>query len=302
MVSSGVEMREIRTFLVLAEELHFGRAAERLGLTTSRVSQTIRTLEGRAGGQLFDRTSRRVALTPLGQQLREQAGPAYAQLERVLSSVREAATGVTGVLRLGMYAPVNGGPHLLQIIRKFQDRYPGCKVRVTDTGFERDQLDWLRSNDLDLLAMRLPVNDPGITIGPILSREPRILAVATSHPLAARSSVCLEDLADYPVADISTLPRELISAFLPGTTPSGRSVQRILVRTIGESLTRVALGETVHPTVQSFLEHARHPDITAVPISDLPPSETALIWLTDHTSSKINAFVQTTASILKTLR
>jgi DNA-binding transcriptional LysR family regulator len=68
MIESGVELREIRTFLVLAEELHFGRTAERLRVTPSRVSQTIRTLERRVGGRLFDRTSRSVRLTPVGEQ------------------------------------------------------------------------------------------------------------------------------------------------------------------------------------------------------------------------------------------
>ncbi len=78
---STIELREIRTFIVLSEELHFGRAAERLELTPSRISQVVRTLETRLGGRLFDRTSRRVALTPLGEQLLERAGPVYEQLE-----------------------------------------------------------------------------------------------------------------------------------------------------------------------------------------------------------------------------
>ncbi|MGH2805599.1 MAG: LysR family transcriptional regulator, partial [Thermoleophilaceae bacterium] len=73
----SVELRDIRAFLVLADELHFGRTAERLGLTQSRVSQTIRTLEARLGGPLFERTSRRVRLTALGERLRDAAEPAY---------------------------------------------------------------------------------------------------------------------------------------------------------------------------------------------------------------------------------
>ena len=77
---SGVELREIRVFLTLAEELHFGRTAERLGITHSRVSQTIQTLEARVGAKLFDRTSRRVALTRLGEQLRAALSPVYREL------------------------------------------------------------------------------------------------------------------------------------------------------------------------------------------------------------------------------
>ena len=73
----SVELRELRVFLTLAEELHFGRTAERLEITPSYASQTIRTLEARIGGRLFDRTSRRVKLTPLGARLAAQARPAY---------------------------------------------------------------------------------------------------------------------------------------------------------------------------------------------------------------------------------
>jgi DNA-binding transcriptional LysR family regulator len=290
MIERSVDLPELRIFLVLCEELHFGRAAERVGLTPSRVSQTIRTLETRLGGRLFDRTSRRVALTALGEQLRDDAQPALLELERALTRAKEAASGITGTLSLGMYSPVNGGPDLVEIVRRFQDRHLGCSVRVVDTGFERDQLDWLRTGEVDLLAMRLPVGDPAVTIGPVLSRERRMVAVSTNHPLAGRQSICLEDLAEYPVSDIATLPREMMESFIPPTAPSGRPIRRIMVRTIAESLARVALGETIHPTVESFLEHSRHPNITAIPIADLPPSETALIWATNCVSSKIQAF------------
>src|SRR5215204_3468025 len=124
----GLELRELRTFLTLAEELHYGRTAERLGVTPSRVSQTIRSLEQRVGGRLFDRTSRRVRLTPLGVQLRDGMLPAYEQLQRVYLDVREVATGVAGHLRIGMYSSANGGPQLLAIIRLFHERHPDCRV------------------------------------------------------------------------------------------------------------------------------------------------------------------------------
>ena len=82
-----MEMREIEVFLTLAEELHFGRAADRLHRTTSHVSQTIRLLERRIGGPLFERSSRRVALTPLGERLLADLGPAHQEIGR--ASCRE---------------------------------------------------------------------------------------------------------------------------------------------------------------------------------------------------------------------
>jgi DNA-binding transcriptional LysR family regulator len=296
---STIELREIRAFIVLSEELHFGRAAERLELTPSRISQIVRTLETRIGGRLFDRTSRRVALTPLGEQLLERAGPIYEQLERALRETREVAMGVAGTLRLGMYTPINGGPRLAEIIKSFESRHPGCRVIVTDTGFARDQLEWLRKNELDLLAMRLPIDDPDVTIGPILSSEERIVALARGHPLAGRKSVGLDDLADYAVADVRTLPRKMMDAFIPPRTPSGKRLRRIKIRTMGESIVRVALGETVHPTVGSLLDYSAHPGVTSVPINGMPASKTALVWLTAKESVKVRAFARAAADVLE---
>ncbi len=296
---STIELREIRAFIVLSEELHFGRAAERLELTPSRISQIVRTLETRIGGRLFDRTSRRVALTPLGEQLLERAGPIYEQLERALRETREVATGVAGTLRLGMYTPINGGPRLAEIIKSFESRHPGCRVIVTDTGFARDQLEWLRKNELDLLAMRLPIEDHDVTIGPILSSEERIVALARGHPLAGRKSVGLDDLADYAVADVRTLPRKMMDAFIPPRTPSGKRLRRIKIRTMGESIVRVALGETVHPTVGSLLDYSAHPGVTSVPINGMPASKTALVWLTAKESVKVRAFARAAADVLE---
>jgi DNA-binding transcriptional LysR family regulator len=180
---STVELREIRVFLTVADELHFGRAGARLGITPSRVSQTIRGLETRVGGRLFDRTSRRVVLTPLGEEFLRRIGPAFDGMREAFEETRQIATGVAGELRLSMYTPVNGGPHLTEIIKTFEARYPACHVVVTDTSARRDQFAWLRRNYVDLLAIRLPVPHPDVTVGPVLSREPRIVAVAADHPL-----------------------------------------------------------------------------------------------------------------------
>lgn len=294
---AGVELREIRAFLALAEELHFGRAGQRLGVSPSRISQTIRMLETRLGGRLFERSSRRVRLTAAGEQLRDEAGPALGQLEAALRRTGESITGVGGTLRLGMYATTSGGPHLLQIVKAFEARHPECRVTITNTGFERDPLDWLHRKELDVLAMRLPLHDPDITIGPILSTEPRVLALARDHPLANRDSVGLDDLVEYSLSDIPAFPREMMDAFVPPVTPSGTTLRRI-PRNFAEVSVELALGKGVHPTVPSFFEHYPHPDITSVPMPDLPPSHTALVWLSANASPKTRAFARAAADVL----
>src|SRR4051794_21706154 len=101
---SAVELREIRVFLALAEELHFRRAAERLQLTPSRVSQTLRELEAKLGGELLSRSSRRAALTPLGERFLAEARAPYEQLARVLERTLTANRALEGPLRLGLLA------------------------------------------------------------------------------------------------------------------------------------------------------------------------------------------------------
>jgi DNA-binding transcriptional LysR family regulator len=300
MIVSVVEAQEIRVFLVLADELHFGRAAERLLLTPSRVSQIIRQLEARIGGRLFDRTSRRVRLGRLGEQLLRETQTPYRQLEYALEHAREAAAGVSGALRLGMYMPVNGGPHLVEIVKTFERRHPACTVETVETDFTRDQSGWLRSREVDLLATRLPMSDADVTIGPRLSSESRLLAVAAGHPLATRAYIDWDDVADYPVSDVAALPRELADALAPPVTSSGRPLRRVGMSSVGQILTRVALGEMVHPTVSSFAEYYRHPGVAFVPIRDLPTSDTAIVWLSADSSRNVAVFVETARAVLDT--
>jgi DNA-binding transcriptional LysR family regulator len=293
-----VELRDVRTFLALAEELHFGRTAERLGVTPSRVSQTLRSLEARIGGRLFDRTSRTVRLTPLGEQLQTTVTLPYAQLLQAVEASREAATGVAGTLRIGMYTESLAGPHLVDVIVAVEARYPAVEVVLVNTGLVRSYLDVLRAGEVDLLATRLPLSDPDITIGPVLTHEERVLLVARSDPLARRESVTLDDFADRAVSNAPEFPREMMDALIPPVTPSGHHYRRIVNRSIEDMLMSIATRKQVHPTVPSFLEHHAHPAVTTVPISDLPPSQTALVWLTANRAPKVHAFARVATDVL----
>jgi DNA-binding transcriptional LysR family regulator len=297
---SSVELRDLRVFLTLAEELHFGRTAERLHLTHSRVSQSIASLERKAGGRLFERTSRRVRLTAFGEQLRSQIGPAYQQIQSALSDLRGQAEGVAGVLRLGIYSPVAAGPNLIRIVRTFESRHPSCQVQMADVGLDIAQFSWLRRRELDLMVMRLPFSDPDFVVGPVLQREERVLVLARDHPLAGRESISVEDLADYTTTDVEGAPRETMDNFSPPVTPAGRAIRRKYLRTISEAAMRAATGELVHPTVPAFLESHPQPELTSVPIRDLPPAETALVRLNSSTSAKVSAFFEMAEEVLGT--
>ena len=292
----SVELRDLRAFLTLADELHFGRTAQRLAVSPARVSQTIRQLEARVGAKLFDRTSRRVSLTPAGERLRGRIRGPYDELEAGFNEARAAAMGLTGMVRVGMYTPINGGPHFAEIMRSFEEAHPGCSVSVIDTGLERDQLDWLRSGDVDMLAMRLPFHAADVVVDEVLSSERRVIVLARDHPLAGRSSIGVEDLTDYKMAVGAGLPRDrrIAGARRRTVRPADRQGRGPDVCR-GDHARRQ--GELLHATVRSFVDHYGHPQITFVPMDDETPSETALVWLATNRDPRVRAFADTAASV-----
>jgi DNA-binding transcriptional LysR family regulator len=292
------DLREIRVFLLLAEELHFARTAERLGVTPARVSQMIRSLEARVGTRLFDRTSRRVQLTSAGEQLVGEIVDPYRELQEVLGRARDSAIEVGGTLRIGLYSLLSGGPHMTDIVRTFKTRHPRCELELINIGYERSYRDALHDGEVDMLATRLPLTASEVTIGPVLSREERVVLLAREDPLARRASISYEDLAERFVSDVLAFPRDVMDAFIPPVTPGGRVLKRIPNSSAEDTMMRVALGEQVHPTVQSFLDHHSHPGVVSVPIRDLPPSETALVWLSANRRPRIDAFARAAADVI----
>jgi len=295
-----VELREIEIFLVLAEELHFGRTAGRLYLSQSRVSQTIGALEARVGGRLFERTSRRVRLTPLGELLRDQLRPAYDQIHQAFTTVSEVATGITGELRIALLTFAAGGRSFDEIVGAFELEYPGCKVVVYEA-FPGEALNRIRHGELDMVAHWLPVSQPDLAIGPVLTRQERGLAVRVGHPLAQRGAATVEDLGDYAVVDAEGIvPPETLEALYPRRTPSGRVIQRRHREgRMIEVLSLVARGEIVHPTVTSLATYYTHPGVTTIPLHGMPALESALVWRSSGESAAIRAFARIARETLR---
>ena len=300
---SAVELREIRVFLALAEELHFGRTAERLEVTPSRVSQTLRELELKLGGQLLSRTSRRAVLTPFGERFLAQVNPPFEELTGVLERTRATNEVLEGALRLGLLAANSGGPHLTAIIEAFERLHPECEVVMSEVFFT-DPLGPLLRGEIDLLASRFPITHPDLVVGPVLAREPMVLAVADNHALADREEVSIEDVADYPVAPITDEPKEMIDAVMPRRTPGGRQIRRLPRRpkTPHEVTALIARGRIVHPTVPSFAEYYGQPGIKYVPISDMPPLRSGLLWRRRTSDARLRELVRLTREVLAASR
>lgn len=295
-----VEIRELECFLVLAEELHFGRTGERLYVSQGRVSQLIRALEHRIGARLVDRTSRRVRLTPLGEDFLRDLRPAYTALRAAVDRARTAALGVGGPLRIGFQGVVGYG--FTELIGEFEERYPGCQTRVTEVPL-RDPFGPLHRDEVDIAVVLLPVREPGLVLGPVFSRHAHHLAVSRKHPLAARTALDAEDLAATRLVGVSgPAPDYWREAQAPTRTPSGTPVpQGPQAGTLQEGLSLVAANRGAmllcHPTAE--YHHRR--DVAHVPVTGLPESALGLVWHAARENARVRAFAEAVAAALPRL-
>ena len=298
-----IELREVRMFLALAEELHFGRTAERLQLTPSRVSQSLRALEDKLGAQLVHRTSRRVRLTPFGEGLLRDAAPVIERLDAVLERTNASARSLEGTLRLGLLSGPAGGPHLVKIVNAFESRHPESSVETVQMAWD-DPVGRLRKNDVEVMATWVPLKEPDLVVGPTLSRQPRTLAVAHDHPLAERDDVDVEELADHQVVRLDNdWPKELRETVVPSRTPQGRPIDGPRVGGGGRALldlpVRVARGELVFPTVASAAPYMGALDLVFIPITGMEPLRSALVWRRPARDPKLRAFIRVARDVLK---
>ena len=290
-----INTAEIEVFVTLAEELHFSRTAERLRLPQSRVSRLVAALERRVGGPLFERTSRRVVLTPLGKQLLDRVGPAYAELEAALAEARDRARNVDGELRIGCF-PSSSGPALTRLLETFGSRYPACEVILHDT--TSDFYGLLRRDEVDVLVGWLVPSEPDLALGPVIEYRDRVLVVGLGHRLAGRESISFEDLADEEVHDgRPDYPAAIFDVVVPPVTPSGRMIRRTHQWRSWEDVIRlVALGRIVQPSAAGIPVFQR-PDLREIPIVDMPPLPLGLTWVTTRENARVRALASVAREI-----
>ncbi|WP_246201364.1 LysR family transcriptional regulator [Streptomyces alboniger] len=285
-----VERHELEAFLTLAEELHFRRTSERLGLAQGRVSQIIQKLERRIGARLFERTSRKVALTPVGEKLRDDLLPAYQQVQRALADAAAAARGARDVLRVGYSSPM-AAELVLKAADRLTARCPGSEVHIQEIHLS-DPLGPIRSGQVHLQVTQLPIDEPDLAVGPVLIAEDRRLLVHHAHPFTRSTAVTLEDLAATTLVGFAAAaPLYWQEYHCPRRTPSGRPVPHVAVGNWHEALAMVGAGKGVtFASARDEQYHAR-PDIVWLPFLHLPRFEYATIWPRTGKTSLIQAFL-----------
>lgn len=196
-----IDLHQTRAFLAVAEELHFGRAAERLGIAQPPLSRTIKQLEEHLGVQLFNRTTRFVSLTTAGSALVEPAKEILQSVAKAQQAVRLAEKGDIGSVNLG-FTVSSGHTHVSRLVRAVQQQTPGIRVELHGKIFSAEGLARVLSGKLDMALVYADTLPPRLT-GHAISLDRYVVITPHNHPLAQQDRVTIEDLKHY---ELVTLP------------------------------------------------------------------------------------------------
>ncbi|NVI88097.1 LysR substrate-binding domain-containing protein [Actinomadura sp. BRA 177] len=188
-----MDLRHLRYFVAVAEELHFGRAAERLNMAQPPLSQAIRRLEHELGVDLLHRTTRRVDLTDAGRSYLVRARQILGEVDEAAHEARRVAAGAVGHLAIGCVGSATYSL-LPALSRGLSLELPGVDFAFRGEMLVPDQISALRSGGIDLALLRPPIADLSLTVLP-LRRDRLVVAVPTGHPLAALSRIGVTDMA-----------------------------------------------------------------------------------------------------------
>ncbi|MHC5262790.1 LysR family transcriptional regulator [Streptomyces sp. UC4497] len=275
-----MELRTLRYFVAVAEELHFGRAATRLHMSQPPLSRAIKQLETEVGAALFDRSPAGVTPTAVGVVLLDEA---RALLERAdLVRDRVAAAAGSAALTVGVLGD-STDPGVTRLAAAHSRAHPRVEVRIRETDLT-DPTCGLHAGLVDIALTRGPFDETGLAVRE-LRADPVGALLRDDDPLARRDSLALADLADR---------RWFV--FPPGTDPAwqaywsgGRPREGPVVRTVQECQQAVLWNGTVGMTL---LGHRPGQGLTVVPLSDMPPSRVVAAWSDGDTNPLIRSFVQ----------
>lgn len=280
----------MEAFLTLAEELHFRRTSERLGLAQGRVSQTIQKLERRIGAALFERTSRKVTLTAVGAQLRDDLLPAYQQMQRALADAAASVNAVGGTLRVGYSSPM-AAALILDAADRLTARHPELEVQIQEIQLA-DPFGPVRGDQVHVQVTELPVDEPDLVVEQVLFSEERKLLVNRDHPLARAPEVTLEDLADTTLISFAGMPRYMRDYHYPRLTPSGRPIPSREAAYWQEALVMVGAGKGVTFACARAEEYYARQDTVWLPFPHFPRIDYGVIRPRNGNTARVQAFVR----------
>ena len=296
-----MEISQITAFLAVAEELHFGRAAQRLHSAQPPLSRTIRRLEKQLGATLFERNTRNVRLTSAGEAL---LGPAREILDACrLAEIAVAAAGrgQVGRVRIG-FAGVSS--HLLigRWAKLVRHTHPGIEFVLDSSAFASEALNKLLDGTLDIGLVRWIFTPPGIASRVILNEE-FVVALPTDHPLAGRDGVRIEELATEPWVTLPADPGSALRDSLQRAAHDAGFTPRI-VQSAPDSMALMALVSAevgCALTVSSVAENVNNPDVVFLPLVGGPSTlQLRIAWRADDDNAALREVLRLSEEALPT--
>jgi len=264
-----LDLRKLRYFVAVAEELNFRRAAARLHIAQPVLSRQIRALETELHAVLLDRTQQSVELTKAGRQLLDDAGPLLTRADAVRRRVAVTARG-PGTFTVGFMPGIT----VTAAVRAFATRHPDLTIDLTRTSWE-DQTQAVRDGRVDVSYVRLPVDQVGLKLVRLFS-DPRVAAVSADHRLAGKESVAITDLLDDDLLqDPNAVPEWRDAA--PELRRGSRRTRQIMA-SVEEKLEHVAAGHGIAVLPQSIANFYTRPDVVYLDIDDFAPNYVCLAW------------------------
>jgi DNA-binding transcriptional LysR family regulator len=274
-MASDLDLRKLRYFVTVARLLHFGRAAGELHIAQPVLSRQIRALEQELGARLFVRDSHGVSCTDAGSQLLDDAVPLLAAAEAAQRRLTRAAGG-----RRRLIVGFRAGIVVTSAIRLFTSAYPDVTVDVHRLDWD-DQAVTLLDGRVDIAYVRLPIDERGLRVLPLYT-EPRVVVLAADHRLSGKESITATDLVGEPIVwheDMTLFPNR------PAQPASGHRVT-----SVEDKLEHVAAGQGMSVLPESAAAYYARPDISCVPVPELPPDQVCLATEATRHSPLLTAF------------
>ncbi|MET8294400.1 LysR family transcriptional regulator [Streptomyces sp. NPDC005180] len=284
---NDLEVRQLRYFVAVAEELHFGRAAARLGMAQPPLSRAIRDIERQLGVALFERTTRQVKLTAAGEVLLRDARTALEAVSAAAHRARQAGRA-SPRLRVALKADIDGG-----LLPRILDAYGADEASLPPElvlGGFGEQPQALRDGLADVGLVLCPFDSRGLDSEPLLT-EPVLVALSAADPLAARTRLCLDDLAGRELPDGSPA-----GDGRPGGHSSHPGAPRP-ASNLSEIFSLVETGTIAFFAPASVARRYPRPGISFRPVSDLPDATLAVAWPQDARSPAVAAFVRAACAV-----
>jgi DNA-binding transcriptional LysR family regulator len=291
-----IDLRGLRYFVAVAEELHFSRAAARLHLDQPTLSRHIRRLERSVGVELLARTTRSVALTGAGEVFLEKARATLSAADAAVAAARDASTGQTGVLRVGMLVQI--APELrAEAFTTFEQRYPNVELRAIG-GFPYVEPTFgLVTGESDVAFVWEPIRHPQIETEPLF-QEPRFFVFADGHPLAARNVVRLEDVEDErffgfpPEYDDDPTAATWSDFYQLQPRPDGsRRPVGAVVTNRDEWVDALTRGRAISTTPLTTVTNHPWPGVSFAPAEGIEPATVSIAWRRDRLDPVVSNFV-----------